>query len=789
MSPPLKIKPPPIQWSPLATMGAVATLGSYVGSKLSPAPTSTLLFIFSATTLLVVGVFFIRSNIRQIVIAIAVLFLFTAKASHHPPAPPWATTIRNDLTELKCTIISDPIVSRRTKGPMSKFDHREATTWFYAQATPIKTTTQQLFTGVQIEGEHALNQGDTLRCIGWLRESPKDNGRFVFYSTHAPILTHQPGPQPRQSIQRSIQDSLTSELPPNQITLASALFLGIHDGGWQEISDTFKKAGMSHILAISGLHVALLLSISTVVFTKRGASPIWNTTIIFCAVFLLATIIEPRAPVIRSFIMATIIQLLRLMGQRCNTSSLLGFAALLFLSCNPKDASTTSFQLSFIVVASLCVLLPQIQWRILGPSDPNGKIRTLILRWFLLLWLTGVCAWSIAAPIVSHIFNTVSPSGLFSSAPSILLLMCTLLVGAIKACVTVAPDFLQPPITFMFSVTLNALLFTAVSFGNLPYAYFTNTTLSWLQSLMIVIWFIFWSLLIKKRAILWLSAPLIAYFVCVYKADTTTTITTLNVGHGTCHIIQDGKYTTIIDAGSRGNLGVGTKKIIPKLHTLGTKEIETIIITHADLDHLVGIVDVVKQFKTRKIIVAPQTLKHKTPLLEFVFKEARKTGTVIQSGSAGWSERLGTTTITIVSPKKNAPFHSSNASSIVLHIEAFSRSILFTGDIDEKRIQLLLRVLQNNTPMFDEIDVLEMPHHGEWSDESQKLLHSVQPKIALQSTSLARHSKDVWRIPLDTTRFVTAIDGDITTTITPDGTLRVSTSNAPATMSPCVFTN
>ena len=140
------------------------------------------------------------------------------------------------------------------------------------------------------------------------------------------------------------------------------------------MSDQFRKAGMSHILAISGLHVGLLLCISTILFTRGRAGPIWNTIIIFVVVWLISTVIEPRAPVIRALTMATFVSSIKIVGIRCNSAGLLGITALLYLSFHPKGANTIAFQLSFIVVTALCVLLPQIQWRILGPSDPNGKI-------------------------------------------------------------------------------------------------------------------------------------------------------------------------------------------------------------------------------------------------------------------------------------------------------------------------------------------------------------------------------------------------------------------------------
>ena len=69
-----------------------------------------------------------------------------------------------------------------------------------------------------------------------------------------------------------------------------------------------------------------------------------------------------------------------------------------------------------------------------------------------------------------------------------------------------------------------------------------------------------------------------------------------------------------------------------------------------------------------------------------------------------------------------------------------------------------------------------MPHHGQWSKESVSFLNKLQPLVAIQSTSKSRFAHDKWVIPTNTDRFVTCVDGDITTTIGRFGELEVHTS-------------
>jgi hypothetical protein len=186
-------------------MGLAASSGSYIGSTDIVATAPLLLGVFLATISIIIGIYFVDVKNKPICIASCLFLLFLSTSIHQETAPSWVLNLRNDLCELDCRVISDPIHAPRTKGKMSVFDYREPTVWFYATATPTRRTTEtELRIGVQINGKHEIKQGESLRCVGWLRESPKQIEQYTLYVINQPEQINQ--------INKENFDSLTSSL-------------------------------------------------------------------------------------------------------------------------------------------------------------------------------------------------------------------------------------------------------------------------------------------------------------------------------------------------------------------------------------------------------------------------------------------------------------------------------------------------------------------------------------------------------------------------------------------------
>ena len=789
----LSIKPPKTEWSPLATVGCAACLGSYFGTT-DAADNNSTLVVLSLTIMISCVSILLRGNKKnkgkQKLFYVSTLLLFYAVATHsnETKAAPWVTGLDGEPITLFCLATSDSKQIARTNGPMQEFDYRENSSVFSAEAIP-KTNNNKNHRPQTIKiicgGTIHVQKGDHLQCTGWLKKYTQSTKPTTLFASGQSAI------QTRAKSSRSISNRIKmatrrrtlSLLNGEEKTLTNALFFGVRDDGWNAVYPRFKEAGMAHILAISGMHIAIILLFATCLFSVMTKNKYLKTLLVLFALFFLFQVTEQRPPVTRTLIMIVALLVSKMITMRCYTISFLGISAVVILTIDPSEAGSVGFQLSFIVVAALCVLLPRIKWRILGPVDVNAISSKMAKRWIQTMWLTGLCAWLASFPISIYVFGTIAPVGIISNIPSIFLLVATLCVGIIKTIMCHWHLGIHIFTSDTLSCLLSFFLYSAQRFSNLPYGFFEGLNAGWANTILLLSAVIVWAMKIKKRIYVWVFIVFVLGHVAVFDtvSNNTTTITTVNVGHGTCQIIQNNKNTTLIDGGSRNNFDVGVNTINPILRKLGVTKIDTLVLTHSDIDHISGIIDIVDTHKTTKVIIAPQTIYNKTKPMQKVLKHIVGRGIKIVIAGSGWEEITKHTSIKIISPHKSDPHRSPNAASIVLLLETHGRNVLFTGDIDEQKIIEVSKSIQNK------LDVIELPHHGQWSKEAQLFITEQDPCAVIQSTNLSRHAKDRWHMQTNTTRFTTAVDGTITTTIKQDGTLSIVGANNPATMPICLF--
>lgn len=211
-------------------------------------------------------------------------------------------------------------------------------------------------------------------------------------------------------------------------------------------------------------------------------------------------------------------------------------------------------------------------------------------------------------------------------------------------------------------------------------------------------------------------------------------ITVLDIGQGDSIFLRDmAGRTILIDVGGRVEVGKkelwqqkvtssnAHKTLIPYLKSRGVSEIDQLVLTHTDTDHVGDLLEVTKAFHVKEILVSKGSLSQK----DFV-ATLQKTKAQVRSVQAGERLPIFNSSLEMLYPRGIGD--GSNDDSIVLYGKLLEKRFLFTGDLEEKGEKELMKQYP-----FLEVDVLKAGHHGSKGSSSLAFLEKLKPELTLIS--------------------------------------------------------
>ena len=192
-------------------------------------------------------------------------------------------------------------------------------------------------------------------------------------------------------------------------------------------------------------------------------------------------------------------------------------------------------------------------------------------------------------------------------------------------------------------------------------------------------------------------------------------ITILDVGQGLSQVVQTQNHTLLFDAGARypSGFNLGESVIIPYLQAKQINTLDKVIISHADNDHIGGLIDVLQTFEAGEILTS-------TP------------DKITQQSShcyAGQQWRWDGVLFEILSPTQNTRLKGNNA-SCVLKVSTDNFSVLLSADIEKKAEKQLIKYQKEKLNS----DILISPHHGSKTSSTQAFLDAVSPSTVIVSS-------------------------------------------------------
>jgi competence protein ComEC len=636
--------------------------------------------------------------------------------------------------------------------------------------------THRLATPVLVLADHGwsgLRLGERVLATGRLEPARDLDLAAVLHPSGAPETRAPPGAWWRgaDAVRRSLRSSVAHR-PAEQRALVPALVDGDDVGVDEDLAADFRTTGLTHLLAVSGTNLTLLVGFVVVLARWSGVRGRWLAAVgaLGIAGFVLLARTEPS--VLRAAVMGSVALLAMGNNGRQRGSRALGLAVAVLLLVQPALATSLGFALSVLATAGILLLGPP--WR------------DALARW-LPRWL----AEAIAVPSAAQLACTPLVAAI-SGQVSVVAVLANLLVGPVVGPATVlglagALAGLVWPAAGAVAGTLAAwcvawIVLVARRGATLPAA-----ALDWgsgvlplvLLTALTVAVALLGPRLLRRR---WTGLACCTLLVAGALVRLPTpgwppagwVLVACDVGQGDALVLHAGRGSgVVVDAGP------DPAPVDRCLRRLGVTDVPLLVLTHFHADHVDGIAGVLHG---RRVGAVETTRLQDPPAgVEEVDRAAAGARLEPDPAAYGATRRVGQVTLQVLWPPADSPTvgpgdgSTANEASVVLLAQVRGLRLLLTGDVEPEGQAALARLLPGLR-----VDVLKVPHHGSRYQDLD-FLRSLDARVALVSVGADNdygHPSPRTLLPLvrSGTRVLrTDLDGDLAVVVR-DGALRTVTS-------------
>ncbi|MBR7178548.1 MAG: DNA internalization-related competence protein ComEC/Rec2 [Oscillospiraceae bacterium] len=510
--------------------------------------------------------------------------------------------------------------------------------------------------------------------------------------------------------------------PADAAGFAKALVFGDRTGIDYEASTDFSITGVSHVVAVSGLHVSILCAVVYLFSRKRRfLTAIIGIPMLWC----FAAVVGFSPSVTRAVIMQSIMLLALMADREYDPPTALSAAVLLMLANDPLTAASVGFQLSVSSVAGIFLFYsPICEWLKQYLPGRGKTLRGYLERWFTSSVAVTLSANIMTVPLTAVYFETVSLIGVVTNL-LVLFVISGIFYGVGLVC-----------LIGVWNLTLGSALAWLVAY---PIRYVLAVT-HWLSQVPIAAvytaspYIVLWLVLLygllawlmcsgKKRvalaavcAVLGLCMSLMLSYLepltCAYR------VSVLDVGQGQCVVLQSEGSTFLVDCG--GDYDDDAADIAARyLLSQGISRIDGLILTHYDRDHAGGV----------------PYLAHRIDIARVYLPQTEDADGCLQGVLDAVPEQVGIDSDTVISfgdaqirifPAKMLGSGNDSCASVLF--QRGKCDTLITGDLSSSAERELL-----GDYALPDLEVLIVGHHGSKYSTCAELLEATAPDTAIIS--------------------------------------------------------
>jgi competence protein ComEC len=610
--------------------------------------------------------------------------------------------------------------------------------------------------------------GDYLEVTGELEQPPDDIDGFDYrtYLAHQAIysIMYYPqieiedsgqGPQPFQAIysfRHRMGEVLEGSLSEPDGSLAKGILLGLRHDIPSSLYQDFRDSGTAHLLAISGLHMAIvsgiLLSASVWLFGKRRPTYFLLT---LGALWSYAVLAGMSPSVMRAAIMVSLFLLGAYLGRQRSGITAVAFAAAIMVAIDPQILWQVSFQLSFAAVLGITILTPTFQqW--------GSKTRAPAI-------VVDSFAYSLGAiiatlPLVAYHFGYVSLVSLPATFFALPVLTAVIVLSALVGFIGLLSLPVAQVIGWLDWLFLEYMVSVVKGFASLPYS---SLEFDGIDSFWVWLYYVILggaiclgtrgkpllsgirvgiirapgvlTSLSRSKSVKWFLIPLFIIAILIWTAVAVTpesnrlSVSFLDVGQGDSILISSPSNQHILVDG--GPSPEAVTYALGKELPFWEHTIDLVVLTHAHDDHITGLVEVLRRYEVEQVLY-PEDVDYTSNAYSEWLGLVEEKGIESTRAQAGQVIDLGSgATLEVLHPPAEyleGTESDIDNNGIVLRLEMGEISFLLTADLfKDGELYLVCQRLELGST------VLKVSHHGSSTSTYPRFLDAVDPDVAVIS--------------------------------------------------------
>ena len=581
-----------------------------------------------------------------------------------------------------------------------------------------------------------------------------------------------------------ITQNIENLLEEQEQQIVKGFILGDTTALDEELKEKFQIANISHVLAVSGMHIVYIVIGIEIVFKKWLGKRHVKYVVIIGLVFYMA-LTGYTSSIVRAGIMGMMNIVAFLVYRKNDIWTSIAISLGIILIQNPYVITGVGLQLSYLGTIGIILFnksikqyFDNIKWIKNNISIKRSKRISQIVENLKDMIAVTLSAQLMILPVMLYHFNMI---GIYFVITNILVSIVT---GPIMflSVIFVFSSFIQLQISQFISIFLSLgikcfiqisnlanlpfskiyvptpsilfiiIYYIAILVGNQIYRIYTskylNTTQTRVKNLIALMKYklyekkkkirkIYQKILKERNVKVFIVKTykiifFIVFLVGIYQFPKNLEIHFLDVGQGdSCFIITPNHKTILIDGGgsTSNTFDVGKDTLIPYLLDKGYTKLDYILISHFDQDHVGGILPILEEFKVGQVFITKQ--EEKSENYETFLEIVKEKNLKVREVKAGDKITIGEVTFHILWPmEKQIEENILNNNAMVMKLQYKSFSMLFTGDIEEVAEKKILDTYKNHLDML-KATVLKVAHHGSKSSSTEEFLKAVNSKVAI----------------------------------------------------------